>query len=81
MKPAAGVYRLSTPGAPPMNFTVNPDGSGKSTLDDWGWNQEQDWFQAARHQAFIRCEGEGSFTAYVGVQPGFVVTGTCTKLS
>jgi len=77
MKPAAGTYRLMTAGAPSMDFQVNADGSAKSTLDTWAWDEERGWFVAQHHACVVRCTGSGTFEAFVGVAPGFGVSGIC----
>lgn len=79
MKPAPGIYRLSTPGAPSMDFVVNADGTAKCLLDDLVYVPADDFFAAQRIHLAVRCTGLGTFLAYVGVQPGFTVTGTCVK--
>jgi hypothetical protein len=52
-----------------------------STLDTFDWVPAQDAFVARHLTLMIECTGEGSFLAFVGVQPGFVVSGSCTKLA
>ncbi len=79
MKPPPGHYRLSAPGAPSMDVFVSMVGM-TSTLDTFDWVPAQDAFVARRLTLMIECTGEGSFIAFVGVQPGFVVTGTCVKV-
>lgn len=80
MKPAPGHYRLSSPGAPDMDVFVSMVGM-TSTLDTFDYLPAEDVFRARRLALVIECTGEGTFFAFVGQQPGFVVAGTCIKLS
>jgi hypothetical protein len=51
-----------------------------STLDTFDYVPGQDAFVARHLTLMIECTGMGTFLAYVGTQPGFVVSGTCVKL-
>lgn len=80
MKPPDGTYRLSSPGAPNMDFVVTGS-TAKSTLDEFDFIPAQDLFKSRHVQCAIECSGEGTFLAFVGVSPGFVVAGTCVKIA
>lgn len=80
MKPAPGHYRLSSPGAPDMDAYVSMVGM-TTTLDVFDWVPAQGAMVARERTLMIECTGLGTFIAFVGTQPGFVVNGTCVKLA
>lgn len=81
MKAPPGTYRLSTPGAPPSDVVVSPDGNTiTTTFDVLDWMPEQGLYRARRLSLAMECNGNGSGLAFVGVTPGFVVPMTCVAL-
>lgn len=80
MKPPAGWYRLSTPGAPSMDAHVLENGTTITTLDTYDYLPGSDLMKARRLSCTMECTGAGTGFAFVGVAPGFAVTLTCTPI-
>lgn len=80
MIPAPGTYRLSTPGAPPMDVEVKADGTLVCALDTFDLVPSHGLYRARRLSCAIECTGTGTGFAFVGVQPGFAVVLSCAPL-
>lgn len=79
MKPAPGRYRLTTPGAPPMEVQVT-DTTLVMALDTFDYNPAFDRFVARELSCVIQCLGTGNGRAFVGVTPGQQVAFTCEPI-
>lgn len=80
MIPAVGTYRLTTPGVPPMNVTVKPDGTLVCALDTFDYVPAHGLYRARHLSCAIECTGTGTGFAFVGVAPGFPVVLTCVPV-
>ena len=77
MKPANGVYRLTTNGTPPVavNYTVT-DAGIPTTFGLMVWEEAGDCYR--KGTIAIECTGEGTFIAVNGPDN---YSGTCVKIA